>query len=380
MKKLLPLLLPLALPLALSACGSDADKAAKPAPVDPFVVAAAPDLAKRLKIAPVKQVPVSETLRVAGQVDFDENRVARIGATVTGRVSAMQGIVGQRVARGTVLAQITSTDLTAQQLAYVRARSAYELNQRNAERARTLFAADVISAAEMQRREAEFRVSAAEVRAAADQLRLLGLSGASLGQLGRGAVSSASSVTATMSGVVVERHLALGQVVQPSDQLFVVADLSKVWAVAQVPEQQVRYVRAGQNVTLDIPALGTKRNGKLVFIGSTVDPKTRTVLIRTELDNADGTLKPSMLATMLVEGEPQPRLTVPSSAVVRENNADYVFLREGNGRYRLRAVKLGEDKGGLRVVLSGLKSGDPVVVDGAFHLNNERNRQAMEGQ
>lgn len=377
MKKLLPLFIP----LMLAACGSDADKPAKQAAADPFLVAANPDLSKRLKVAPVAQTPVSETLRVAGQIDFDENRVARIGATVTGRVSAMQGIVGQRVGRGTVLAQITSTDLTAQQLAYVRARSAYELNQRNAERARTLYAADVISAAEMQRREAEFRVSGAEMRAAADQLRLLGLSGASLGQLGRGSVSSASNVTATMNGVVVERHLALGQVVQPSDQLFVVADLSKVWAVAQVPEQQVRYVRAGQNVTMDIPALGgAKHTGKLVFIGSTVDTKTRTVLIRTELDNSDGTLKPSMLATMLVEGEPQPRLTVPSSAVVRENNADYVFVREGTGRFRLRPVKLGENKGGVRVVLSGLKAGDPVVVDGAFHLNNERNRQAMEGQ
>jgi cobalt-zinc-cadmium efflux system membrane fusion protein len=345
-----------------------------------MVVKATPDLAKRLRTAVVGEEPVSETLRVAGQIDFDENRVARIGATVTGRVSAMQGQIGAHVGRGAVLAQITSTDLTMQQLAYVRARSAYELNRRNAERARTLFAADVISAAELQKREAEYSVSSAEMRAAADQLRLLGLSASALGSLGRGTVNSVSQVTATMNGVIVERQLALGQVVQPSDQLFVVADLSKVWAVAQVPEQQVHLVRPGENVTIEIPALeDEKRSGRLVFIGHTVDPKTRTVLIRTELDNSRGDLKPMMLATMLVQGQAEPRLVVPASAVVRENNGDYVFVAEGQGRYRLRAVTLGHEEGGKRVVNAGLKAGETIVVEGGFHLNTERNTQATEG-
>jgi cobalt-zinc-cadmium efflux system membrane fusion protein len=378
MKKLTFLLVP----LLLAGCGESEDKPAATAPADPTLVVAPAALVQRLKTAKVETMPVAETLRVAGQIDFDENRVARIGATVTGRVSAMAANIGQMVGRGTVLAQITSTDLTTQQLAYVRAKSAYELNRRNAERAKTLFAADVISAAELQKRESEFQVSAAEMRAAADQLRLLGVSGAALGQLSaRGAVHSASQVTSTMSGVVVERHLSLGQVVQPSDALFVVADLSKVWAVAQVPEQQVRFVRVGEVVDLDIPALGAeKRSGKLVFVGQTVDPTTRTVLIRTELDNAKGDLKPSMLATMLVKGEAQPRLVVPSSAVVRENNLDHVFVAEANGRYRLRQVKLGEDQAGKRVVLTGLKAGENVVVEGGFYLNTERNRQAVEGQ
>ncbi|HZV08932.1 MAG TPA: efflux RND transporter periplasmic adaptor subunit, partial [Novosphingobium sp.] len=359
MKKLCVLIAP----LLLAACGEEAEKAVSAPPVDPALVVATPALAKRLQVAQVAQAPVSDTLRVAGQIDFDENRVARIGATVTGRVAAMPANIGQHVGKGAVLAQIVSTELSAQQLAYVRAKSAYELNRRNAERARALYAGDVISAAELQKRESEYQVSAAEMRAAADQLRLLGLPGAALGQLGaRGALGSASQVRATMSGVVVERHLALGQVVQPSDALFVVADLSKVWAVAQVPEQQVRLVRLGEEVTLEIPALaGEKRKGRLVFIGHTVDPKTRTVLIRTELDNASGALKPSMLATMLVAGEPEARLVVPAAAVVRENNADHVFVVERAGAYRLRPVKLGEAHDGRRVVLSGLAAGEKIV-------------------
>jgi len=368
--------------ILLSACSDDKGKQVAQPIADPFLVAAPPSLTSRITVLPVAMTPVSETLRVAGQIDFDENRVARIGATVTGRVASMTANIGQTVARGTVLAQITSTELSSQQLAYVRARSSNDLNRRSVERARTLFAAGVISQAELQRRESEYQVTSAEMRAAADQLRLLGLSGAALGQLGaQGAVHSASQVSSTMKGVVVERSLALGQVVQPSDQLFVVADLSTVWAVAQVPEQQVRFVHAGQQVALDIPALGgEKREGRLLYVGQVVDPKTRTVLVRTMLDNADGRLKPSMLATMLVQSDPVNRLTIPASAVVRENNEDHVFVAQGGNRYRLKPVKLGEESKGRRPVLSGLSAQDRVVAEGAFHLNTERNRQALEGQ
>jgi cobalt-zinc-cadmium efflux system membrane fusion protein len=102
-------------------------------------------------------------------------------------------------------------------------------------------------------------------------------------------ISSSTPILSTMNGVVVERNLALGQVVQPADALFVVADLGKLWATALVPEQQVRFVKQGQTVALEIPALGgAKRESKLVYVGQVVDPKTRTVVLRTELDNRDG--------------------------------------------------------------------------------------------
>jgi cobalt-zinc-cadmium efflux system membrane fusion protein len=138
----------------------------------------------RVKVAPVGVEPVSDTLRVAGQITFDENRVARIGATVTGRVTDIVANIGQNVGRGTVLGRINSSDLSTQQLAYLRARSQYELNRRAAERAQQLYAADVIAAAELQRRQSEANISHAEMRAAADQLRLLGVSASALGQLG----------------------------------------------------------------------------------------------------------------------------------------------------------------------------------------------------
>jgi cobalt-zinc-cadmium efflux system membrane fusion protein len=102
------------------------------------------------------------------------------------------------------------------------------------------------------------------------------------------------------------------------------------------------------------------------------------VLVRTELDNQGGRLKPSMLASMLIEAAPVQRLVVPSAGVVREDDIDYVFVQEANGMFRLTKVRLGPERGGQRVVMEGIKQGARVVIEGAFHLNNQRNLKAME--
>lgn len=377
-KKVLATLVAAAL---LGGCGKEEVNTAAPAVADSNTVEPAESLVAQLKIEAAGLRPIAETLRVAGQISFDENRLARIGATITGRVMDIEVNVGTAVDKGSVLATINSSELSTQQLAYLKARSQLELSKRNAERAKSLFEADVISAAELQRRQAEYQIAIAEENAASDQLKLLGVSAAAITRLGeKGAINSVTPVASTLRGIVVERNLNQGQVVQPADVLFVVADLGRLWAVAQVPEQQVSQVKAGQSVSIEIPALGNeKRVGKLIYVGQTVNPETRTVLVRTELDNADGQLKPAMLATMLIEAKPVDRLVVPEKAVVRENDADHVFVVGDDGRYRLRPVKLGIEQDDYRVVLSGLKPGEKLVVDGAFHLNNERNRQALEG-
>ena len=365
----------------LAGCNNDDKTVAAAPPTDPAQVAPAPELLSQLKLADVSTQPVAETLRVAGRIDVDEQRLARIGATITGRVTEVDALLGQEVKKGEVLARLNSSELSTQQLAYLRARSQLELNRRNAERAKSLFEADVIGAAELQRRESEYQISVAETRAASDQLQLLGVTPAAIERLGKqGAVNSLTPVVSTLNGFVVERKLAQGQVVQPADALFVVADLSRLWAVAQVPEQQVNQVKVGQSVIIEVPALGNEKLwGKLIYVGQTINPETRTVLVRTELDNRDGRLKPAMLASMLIEARAVERLVVPASAVVRENDEDHVFVAEGDGVFRLLKVKLGPEQGGQRVVLSGLKGEEKVVVDGAFHLNNERNRKEMEG-
>ena len=366
--------------IGLSACTKKSTDTNTQVQADPNVIQVDATMMSQLKVTEVIYSELSDTLRVAGQIDFDEQSLTRIGASVTGRVTQIQAALGSVVDKGDVLATINSSELSSSQLAYLKARSEKELHRRNVDRAKTLFASDVISAAELQRRENEFEIASAETRAAQDQLRVLGVSPQAIERLGAtGAIDSGSSVMSTIRGVVVERKVATGQVVQPSDVMFVVADLQRVWAVAQVPEQQVVQVKVGQAVQIEVPALAhEKMLGKLIYVGQTVNPETRTVLVRTELDNKNGRLKPSMLTTMLIESAPAPRVVVPSSAVVRQDDVDHVFIEQSDGKFRLTRVKLAAEQNNQRVVLEGIKPGMRVVSEGAFHLNNQRNVNQMQ--
>lgn len=366
--------------LALSACKkATVQEATKPEP-DALQVFVPETLRAQIQVAEVASQEISDTLRVAGQIDFDEQALTRIGASVTGRVTQIQAHLGNLVNKGDTLALINSSELSGSQLAYLKARSEKELHRRNMDRAKTLFEADVISAAEMNRRESEYEIAAAETRAAQDQLRVLGVSAKSIERLGAtGTIDSVAGVVATIKGVVVERKIAAGQVVQPSDVLFAVADLSRVWAVAQVPEQQISQVKVGQAVSIEVPALeNEKLVGKLIYVGQTVNPDTRTVLVRTELDNKGGRLKPSMLASMLIQSSPVKRVVVPVTAVVRQDDTDHVFVEEAENRFKLTPVKLAAEQNGQRVVIEGLKPGMRIVSEGAFHVNNHRNLAEME--
>ena len=337
-----------------------------------------PALAQRIKDAKVSEAPVSEPLEVVGRIDFNEQTLARIGAAVTGRVTELYALPGQNVRAGEALAQLHSAELAAAQLALLKANAQREQAAKAVERARMLLASDVIGSAELQRRENELAVAEVEQRAAADTLRVMGVSPTAKG--GGGVINSTSSIVSTLNGVLVERRVNRGQVVQPAEVLFTVADLSTVWVVAQVPESEVGRVRAGQKVRVSVPSNGVEPiEGQLVWVADTVNPETRTVTVRTELPNPKRQLKPAMLATMAIEPLPVPRLVVPTSAVVREENADHVYVRQGTGNaYRLTRVQLGDETGGVRVVKDGLRGGETIAAEGGFHLNNERKRAEME--
>jgi|APMI01.1.fsa_nt_gi membrane fusion protein, heavy metal efflux system len=351
----------------------------KVAPPDVNLVTVPADFGAEIKVMPAGATAVSDTLRVAGKVDFDEQRVTRIGASVTGRVIEIQAHLGQQVKMGDSLAVINSTELGQAQLTYLKARAQADLQARSVERARQLFAADVIGKAELQRRESELSIAAAEQRGAADQLRVLGMSSGAISKLSNsGGINSVTSVVSTMAGTVVERQVAQGQVVQPADALYVVADLSRVWVTAEVPEQQAALVRAGQNVDIEVPALGSRLTGKLIYVADTVNPETRTIAVRSVVDNVSRQLKPAMLATMLIQAAPVERIVLPAQAVVRDGDADKVFVEVGPKQFRLTPVRLGPDMDGKRAVLSGIKAEQRVLVSGAFHLNNERKRKELE--
>lgn len=369
--------------LLLSACG---DQKSKPAPatqsatVDPMEVTIKPEMASQFQFSKLALQEITPWLEIAGRIEANDRQVTRIGAAVTGRVTEVLAEVGDRVQRGQALARMASGELTTAQMGYLKAHSAASQAERAVDRARQLIQADVIGSAELQRRESELAVARAELRAAGDQLRLMGLPSEAIERLkDQGTLHPVASISATLAGVVIERNVSQGQVAQPGDPLFTVADLSTVWVVGALPEQTARSVQAGQTVNIEVPALGNRSlSGKIVFVGDTVSPETRSVTVRTQVDNLKRDLKPQMLATMRVRGTTQQTLALPAQAVVRENDRDHVFVRIAERRYRLTPVELGPAQDELRPVLKGLTQGTEVVTEGAFHLNNERKRAAQE--
>lgn len=375
--------------LTLTGCGKEGPAAAVAAAdikaeLDPMEVVVSAEMASNFKTAAVTQAEVASVQEVAGRIEANERKVTRIGAAVTGRVTEVLAETGDRVKAGQTLARVASPELTTAQLAYMRASATATLAERSVERARQLIAADVIGSAELLRRESEVQIARAELRAAGDQLKLMGLSADALSSLrAKGNVAPNAAITASAAGIVIERQVSQGQVAQPGDPLFTVADLSNVWVVGALPEQIARSVQTGQNVQIDVPALGlsveeTPISGKIIYVGDTVSPETRTVTIRTQVDNKDLALKPQMLATMKIQGAMEKTLAIPALAVVRENDKDYVYVKKAENHYRLTPVELGATSGGLRPVVKGVSEGTQIVVEGAFHLNNERKRAELE--
>lgn len=374
--------IPMLLAAALVAAGCGDKPAEKPAaPRDPLAITVNAELAGRVRTGSPGFVEVSDTLRVPGRIETDETRLARVGSPVTGRVTELAAREGDTVRRGQALATINSTELSAAQLSLLKALSQRGLAARAAARAQQLVDADVIGTAELQRRQAELSQAEAEVNAARDQLKVLGMGETALDRLAQTrTIHSTTQIVATIAGTIIDRKVTEGQMVQPADGVFLIADLSNLWVIADIPEQIAGGVRKGEAVAVEVAALpGLALSGTLSYVAPTVSQETRTVRVRMEVANAERELKPQMLASMLIKGKPQKRLTVPAGAVVREENRDFVFVRSGENAYRLQAVQLGAEHDGKRVVVSGVRENEIIVVEGSFHLNNERKRRELSG-
>jgi len=374
------ILVPAVLLFLLVGCGSKEKAEQVKEVADPNVVELGPELQKQVQVIKVGDAEIRELLRIPGSIQVDEQRMAKIGAPVTGRIAEISAVLGQLVKQGQVLATVNSTELAQNQLAYIKALQQISLQSKAVDRAKVLLEADVISAAELQRREAELSGAKADLIAARNQLLVLGMSNASISKLSHSVqMDTFSNVTARLAGTVISRKINVGQVVQPADELFVVADLSRVMAVAEVPERQIDLIELGQEVDIEVAALNDKPiKGKLIYVGDVVNPQTRTVTVRSEIKNFNHEIKPEMLVSMLVQSKPVSHLSVPVQAIVRENDKNYVFVKIAANKYRLREVAIGDDYQGMVAVENGLDSGETIVSEGAFHLNNERKRKELE--
>lgn len=375
-----------AIVLCLAALFFSACDAKKETPVvalvqaDPNVVVLTERLTKEVKLYTVSKIEMRDYFRVPASIQVDEQRMARIGASVTGRIKDIEAALGQSVKQGQVLATLNSTELAQSQLMYIKSTQQIGLQTKAVDRAKLLQEADVIGKAELQRREVELSAAQAELNAARDQLLVLGMNESAVDKLSdTGQIRSYSNVNARISGTVISRKVNLGQVVQPAEELFIIADLSRLWVVAEVPEQQIELIDTGEEVLVEIPALNYKKyKAKLIFEGDIVNPQTRTVTVRSDIANIDKEIKPDMLASMLIKSNPMQKLAVPLESIVRENDLKHVYVQIAPKKFKFREVSLGLESDGLVEITSGIEEGDIIVAEGAFHVNNERKRKELE--
>jgi len=334
--------------------------------------------------AEVRSVVSAGTFDAPAVLALDEARTARIGAVVEGNVVRVLAEVGDRVEAGQHLAEMHSHvvhDAWADYRKGIAERSRRETElayaTAAAERAGRLYAAKAISLQEKQRAEADRSQAEQGLDQARTEVRR---SEEALGHLGvtnkedpTGESGETVPAKAPFAGVVLEKKVTAGSSTVPGSPLFVISDLSILWALAEIDETRLGVVRPGRPAGLHLAAWpGEEFAGKVTFVGDAVNPKTRRVPVRVVVPNPQGRLKPEMFARVTFgEEEPRKKLVVPVSAVQEMEGKSYVFVAGGNGRFDRREVSVGGTEGDLVEVRTGLKEGERVAAQGSFLLKSE---------
>ena len=314
-----------------------------------------------------------------GTIEPNEHALAEITTLVRGRVIDVYADLGREVKGGTLLALLYSSELGMAQSAYLKATAKLNVAERAFRRAELLLKEKVIGVAELQRREGEMLSLRAELREARARLLILGLTDEDLRNLARNhTIRSHVPVVAPFDGRIIARNLTKGEVVETTEKLFVVADLTDVWVTAVIPEKDIPYIRpdqtgTGQSVEVHVAAYpGQAFQGRITYVGDVLDPATRTMRLRLELPNPERKLKPAMYATVRVYSEPEANaLLIPESAVQRDRDRQFVFVEREPAIFEARDVKLGSSNGREIKVLDGLLEGESIVTNGAFVLKSE---------
>lgn len=314
-----------------------------------------------------------------GIIQPNQHNMAEITTLVRGRVVDVYADLGQEVKANTPLAILYSSELGLAQSAYLKARARLNLAEQSYARAKFLLEEQVIGEAEAQRRQAELLSNQAEANEAHDRLKLLGMNDTEFRRLERTReIRSVVPIVAPFAGRVIVRKLTRGEVVETSEKLFVIADLSEVWVWANIAEKDIPYVHAvhasgGMQAEVRVNAYqGEMFKGTITYVGDVLDPVTRTMQLRLELSNTDGRLKPEMFATVRLYSEVQPdRLAVPEAALQRDQGRTFVFVQRNASEYEVRDVQIGESNGTFTSILAGLNEGESVVTHGAFILKSE---------
>lgn len=296
-------------------------------------------------------------LRTVGFVAADESRIARVHTRFSGWVDRLPAsTTGQKVSQGEVLASIYNPDLLPAQQEFLTA-----LRWKG---------------------ESVLTGSASLEQDARGRLELLGMSAREIDQIAAtGKPTRSIDVSAPIGGYVVRKAAVQGAYVQPGTELFEIADLSRVWVLADIHEYEIARVKTGQAARVELSsAPGAPVSGKVFFIYPALDSDSRTLRVRIELANRNMTLRPGMYGDVVIQLESAYGVVIPAEALIDTGEYQYVFVAQGGGRFEPRRVRAGARSDNKAQILEGLAAGETVVTTANFMIDSEsRLRAAIEG-
>ena len=327
---------------------------------------------------PAVRGALSETIIRDGKVSPHQDRVAKVGPVIPGRVKEILVKLGDWVEEGRPMAKLVSSEVGQALSDYYKSIQELELAQANLDRYRRLIEQDIGARKDLLAAEAEQKIALASVNASEKTLHALGFTEDDVTEIREThKINAELLLRAPIAGEVVERLVTIGERVGEDATLFTIMDLRKVYVDAQIYERDVHRVQKGQRVEVSVGALpGRVFNGSVSYISPLLDPESRTLTVRTEIANPEKILKQGMLAVVKIStGSNGDTLCIPADAVVEEAGSSYVFTTQGEN-FRLIPVTIGETDQDYTEIVEGLEEGDEVVTKGTYELYSKFKRRA----
>lgn len=334
------------------------------------------DQLSHIQIVTVSPAPLTRTLRLSGQVAYNGFKTTPVITAVGGPVSQVLVFPGQHVRAGQPMLEVSSPDYSQLRASYLKARDSYNLADKNYRRAQDLYAHHAIAEADLLQAESVRTQAQADMNAAEQGLHILGIT--NLDSLASAPPTAQIPVRAPISGEVVDRQCSPGQLIQAgATQCFTISDMSTVWVLVNVYQNQLSYIHNGEAVSVQTDAYPTIFHGNISYLAPAVDLNTRTLQARIVTENPGEKLKNQMYVTAIVVAGTIPKaITVPVASVMRNTeNQPFVYVQTGAGQFSRRMVEIGETQQERIQILSGLSAGEKVVADGSLFLQFQNSLQ-----
>jgi cobalt-zinc-cadmium efflux system membrane fusion protein len=330
-----------------------------------------------LKTAPVELRDLGGEIKTTAVIEPDQTRIAHVSPRIPGRAIDIKTLLGDRVQKGRILAELDSIELGQAKADYLKAKANLQVARANYQREDRLYKKQISSEKEYLDAKGEFLRSEADQNTARETLRLLGLTDKEINNLSWSSGEHPPShfpLLAPFDGTVVEKHIVLGELINPEDKPYVIADLTHLWIQLDIYEKDLEWINIGKDVTVKVDSLPDAQfKGTVTYISDILDESTRTAKARVEVDNLDRKLKPGMFATARISTpsmETKEVISIPGAAIQQIRGKTSVFVAENENIFELRELELGKESGEYVEVVSGLKTGDIVVTGGGFYLKS----------